>query len=152
MTTKIKENKINVIYFIFNLFDDDSHQIIYIILFYSYRRRGSARAQVYGDHGTVRAQGSLGNTKMGSRPMSEMDSPPGWDSGHFYSNWIPRKIPRIRPQRSGSETGYGLLECPPNLSVGLRVCLYFITHWLFDYFLIIVESHAFHIYFTGFAH
>ena len=27
------------------------------------RRRGSARAQVFGDHGTVRAQGSLGNTK-----------------------------------------------------------------------------------------
>ena len=27
------------------------------------RRRGSARAQVFGDHGTVRAQGSLENTK-----------------------------------------------------------------------------------------
>ena len=27
------------------------------------RRRGSARAQVFGNHGTVRAQGSLENTK-----------------------------------------------------------------------------------------
>ena len=29
------------------------------------RRWGSARAQVFGDHGTVRAQGPLGNTRMG---------------------------------------------------------------------------------------
>ena len=36
-----------------------------------------ARAQVFRDHGTVWAQGSLGNTMMGLRPISEMDSPPG---------------------------------------------------------------------------
>ena len=37
----------------------------------------NARAQVFGDHGTVRAQGSLGNTMMGLGPISEMESPPG---------------------------------------------------------------------------
>ena len=33
------------------------------------RRRGSARAQVFGNHCTVRAHGSLGNTKMDLRPI-----------------------------------------------------------------------------------
>ena len=37
----------------------------------------SARAQVFGDHGTVRAQGSLENIMMGLGPISEMESPPG---------------------------------------------------------------------------
>ena len=32
------------------------------------RRRGLARAQVFGDHGTVWAQGSLGNTKWSRGP------------------------------------------------------------------------------------
>ena len=41
------------------------------------RRRGSTRTQVFGNYGTMRAQGSLGNTKMGLRPISEMDSPSG---------------------------------------------------------------------------
>ena len=36
-----------------------------------------ARAQVFGDHGTVRAQGSLENTMMGLGPISKMDFPPG---------------------------------------------------------------------------
>ena len=36
-----------------------------------------AHTQVFGDHGTVRAQGSLGNTMMGLGPISEMESPPG---------------------------------------------------------------------------
>ena len=35
-----------------------------------------ARAQVFGDHGTVRAQGSLKNIKIGLGPISEMESPP----------------------------------------------------------------------------
>ena len=37
----------------------------------------NACAQVFGDHGTVRAQGSLENMKMGLGPISEMESPPG---------------------------------------------------------------------------
>ena len=36
----------------------------------------SACAQVFGNHDTMRAQGSLVYTKMGLRPISEMESPP----------------------------------------------------------------------------
>ena len=59
-------------------------------------------------------------------------------------------------QKSSSEIGFEnwvwALFGPPNLSVGLRVCLYFIT---FDYqviWLLLFGLHAFHFYFTYFAH
>ena len=41
---------------------------LFNLYIYNCRRRGSARAQVFGNHGTVRAQGSLGNTKWASSP------------------------------------------------------------------------------------
>ena len=85
------------------------------------------RAQVYGDHGTVRAQGSLGNTKMGleayywrwSRHSDETQE-------YLYSNWIPWKILRSRHQRSGSETGYGLGM--PTQPFGWRPCVFIVYY------------------------
>ena len=54
-------------------------------------------------------------------------------------------------QQPSSENGFGnwvwTFECPPDLAIGLRLCLYFITFWLFNYFLIIDWLHAFHFYF-----
>ena len=54
-------------------------------------------------------------------------------------------------QQPSSENGFGdwvwTFECPPDLAIGLRLCLYFITFWLFNYFLITVWLHAFHFYF-----
>ena len=42
---------------------------------------------------------------------------------HLYSNWIPRNIPRSRPQRLGSETGYGLWNAHPTFRLA-SVCVY----------------------------
>ena len=46
-------------------------------------------------------------------------------------------------QKPSSEIGFGnwvwALFGPPNLSVGLRVCLYFITFWLLNHFLITID-------------
>ena len=89
----------------------------------NYRRRGWSRAQVFSNHDTVRAQCSLANIKMGLRPILEMESPPGWKPGYTYSNWIPRKIPRSRLQRSGSKTGYGLCLAHPTFRLA-SVCVY----------------------------
>ena len=110
------------------------------------RRRGSARAQVFGNHGTVRAQGSLGNTKWAWGPYWR------W-SRHPDESWthLQQLDSTEDTQKPSSEIGFenwvwALLD-PPNLSVGLRVCLYFITLWLLSYFLITVWLHTFHFYF-----
>ena len=59
-------------------------------------------------------------------------------------------------QKPSSEIGFGnwvwALFGPPNLSVGLRVCLHFITRWLFNYSLITVDCTHFDFIFTEFAH
>ena len=52
-----------------------------------------------------------------------MESPPGWNPGILYSNWIPRKIPRSRLQRSGSKTGYGLYLAHPTFRLA-SACVY----------------------------
>ena len=63
------------------------------------------------------------------------------------------EIPRSRLQRQGSETRYGFLECPPNLSIGLRLCFIFYYLRLLNYFLITVELQSFPLlFFTEFAH
>ena len=84
--------------------------------------------------------------KMGLGPISEMESPPGWNPRILLQQLDSTED----TQKPYSEIGFGnwvwALFGPSNLSVGLRVCLYFITFWLFNYFLITVWLHAFHFY------
>ena len=55
------------------------------------------------------------------------------------------EVPRSRLQRQGSEIRYGLLECPPNLSIDLHLCFIFYYFGLLNYFLITVELQSFSI-------
>ena len=47
--------------------------------------------------------------------------------------------PSSRLQRHGLETKYGLLECPPNLSVSLRLSFVFYHLQSFNYFFIYMQ-------------
>ena len=59
-------------------------------------------------------------------------------------------------QQPSSENGFEnwvcTFECPPDLAIGLRLCLYFITFWLLSYFIVIVIGTHFTFIFTNFAH
>ena len=74
-------------------------------LFTIYRRRGSARGQVFGDHGTMRAQGLLRNTKWAWGPYQRWSRHP--DETHKYFTAIgfhgryPEAIFRDRVQKLG---------------------------------------------------
>ena len=93
----------------------------------------STRAQVFGDHGTVRAQGSLENTMIGLGPISEMESPPGWNPRILVQQLDSTEVPSSRHQRTGSETGYGRLNAHLILR-SASVCVYILLP--FDYSII----------------
>ena len=65
---------------------------------------------------------------------------------YLYNNWIPRRCPAAVIRERVRKLGMDVFECPPDLAIGFRLCLYFITLWLFNYFLITVWLHAFHFY------
>ena len=94
------------------------------------RREFYVRAQVFGDHGTVRAQGSLGNTMMGLGPISEMESPLRWNPRILVQQLDSTEIPSSRHQRTGSKTRYGHLNVHPILR-SASVCVYILLP--FDY-------------------
>ena len=105
------------------------------------------RTQVFGDHGTVRAQSSLGNTMIGLGPISEMESPPGWNPGILLQQLDSTKVPSSRHQRTGSETGYERLNVHRILRSAF-VCVYILLP--FDYLIIsllLFVLHAFNFYF-----
>ena len=109
-------------------------------------------AQVFGDHGTMRAQGSLGNTRWTWGPYQRWSRHPDETREYFYSNWIPRKIPRSRLQRSGSKTVYGLCSAHPTFrlaSVCIHILLPLIVQ-LFPYYSLIGTHLTFIL--TQFAH
>ena len=92
--------------------------------------------------------GLIRKYKVGSRPISEMQSPPGWNLGILYSNWIPRKIPRSRLQRSGSKTGYGLCSAHPTFRLA-SVCIYILLPLiiqLFPYYCLVGTHFIFIVY------
>ena len=82
-----------------------------------------ARAQVFGYHGTMRAQGSLGNIKWAWGPYWRWSRHPDKSRDTLYSNWILRKIPISCIQRSGSETGSGICLAHPTFQLA-SVCIY----------------------------
>ena len=100
----------------------------------------------------MRAQGPLGNTRMGFGPIIG----DGVTTQMKTGNTLQQLDSVEDTQKPSLEIGFGnwvwALFGPPNLSVGLRVCLHFITIWLLDYFLIIIDFYIFYFYFTEFAH
>ena len=85
--------------------------------------------------------------KMGLRPILEMESPPGWNPGILLQQLDSTEDTQKSSSEIGFENWVWALFGPPILSVGLRVCLYFIT---FDYSIIsllLFGLHAFHFYF-----
>ena len=110
------------------------------------------RAQVFGDHGTVRAQDSLGNTIMGLGPISEMESPPGWNPGILVQQLDSTEVPSSHHQRTGSETGYERLNVHPILR-SASVYVYILLS--FDYSIIsllLIGCMHFTFIFTQFSH
>ena len=85
--------------------------------------------------------------KMGLGPISEMESPPGWNPGILVQQLDYTEVPSSRHQRTGSETGYGRLNINPILR-SASICVYILLS--FDYSIIsllLFNLHAFHFYF-----
>ena len=72
-------------------------------------------------------------TRLGSRPTRKYDIGLGlFGDGvatrirvgtHLLQQLDPMEVPSSRLQRTGSEAGYGHLECPPDLAIGLHLYL-----------------------------
>ena len=79
---------------------------------------------MFGDHGTVQAQDLLGNTKW-AWPHIRDGVTTRMKTGIYLQQLDSTEVPSSHLQRHSSETRYALLECPPNLLVGLLVCFVF---------------------------
>ena len=108
------------------------------------RRRSSVRAQVFGDHGTVQAQGPTRkyNFESFDELKSEMELLLGRNPGYTIQQLDPTEGPISHPQILDPETGYGLLDCPSDLSIGLCLCFMFI---IFNYLIISLITHKYAI-------
>lgn len=91
------------------------------------RRRSSARAQVFGYHSTVRAQGLLGNTKWACGPYRRWSRHPDESRDTLYSNWIPRRFPEAVIRDRGRKLGMGFWNAHPTLRLASVCVLCFIT-------------------------
>ena len=94
-----------------------------------YRQRGCyASAQVFGDPGTVRARGSLGNTMMRSRAISEMESPPGWKLRILVQQLDSTEDTQQPSSENGFRNWVWTFKCPFDLAIGLRLYLMIYYH------------------------
>ena len=112
------------------------------------RRWGSRARPSIGRPRHCTGSGLARKYKVGLRPISEMESPPVWNPGILYNNWIPRKIPRNRLQRSGSKTGYGLCSAHPTFWLA-SVCVYILLPLiiqLFPYYCLVGTYFTFIVY------